>query len=111
MEWYPDVGNEVMTMWHLDLRPGADRERASALLMNEYRENLLFAWPMSNLPQFLLAATWTGSMKDLKDLQARLRKEAAFGRLVPNILYTGYMLDTWRDELLMKWAGPKEKSG
>lgn len=106
MEWYPDAANDIICMWQLDLRPGVDQQKASAVLMNRYAANLLFVMPLSNLPGFLLAATWTGSMKDLKDLQTRLGKEPPFARVVPNVLYTGNLLDTWRDELLMKWAGP-----
>lgn len=111
MEWYPDVGNDVITMWQLDLRPTADREEAAALLVNKYEPNLLFTMLFSNLPRSVTIATWTGSMKELRDLQAHIGKEAPFARVVPNVLYTGYLCDTWRDELLMKWAGPKEASG
>ncbi len=110
MEWYPDVGNDVITMWHMDLRPTADREKALALLANRYEPNLLFTMLFSNLPRSLTMATWTGSMKELRDLQSRIGKEDPFARTVPNVLYTGYMLDTWRDELLKKWAGPKERT-
>ncbi len=110
MEWYPDVGNDVITMWQLDLNPSAERGEASALLANKYEPNLLFTMLFSNLPRSLTIATWTGSMKELRDLQAHIGKEAPFARVVPNVLYTGYMYDTWRDELLMKWAGPKELS-
>ncbi len=111
MEWYPDVGNDVITMWQLDLRSAAEREQALALLVNRYEPNLLFTMLFSNLPRSLTVGTWTGSMKELRDLQTRLGKEAPFARVVPNVLYTGYMFDTWRDELLLKWAGPKELSG
>lgn len=108
LEWYPDTANDIMCMWQLDLKPSMDRAKAAALLMNRYAGNLLFVWPMSNLPHLLLAATWTGSTKDLRDLQTRLENEEPLARLVPNVLYTGYMFDTWRDALLMKWAGPSE---
>ncbi len=111
MEWYPDVGNDVITMWQLELRPAAGREQALALLMNQYESNLLFTMLFSNLPRSLTIATWTGSMKELRDLQTHIGKEPPFARVVPNVLYTGYMYDTWRDELVMKWAGPKERSG
>lgn len=110
MEWYPDAANDIICMWQLDLRPGAVRDEAAVLLTNKYPGNLLFTMPLSNLPGFLLAATWTGSMKDLRDLQGRLGKEKPFARLVPNVLYTGTMLDTWRDALLLKWAGPAERT-
>ncbi len=110
MEWYPDAANDIISMWHLDLGPSATREEALALLANQYGPNLLFTMPMSNLPRFLLAATWTGSMKKLKDLQGRMGQEKILARAVPNILYTGRIFDTWRDDLLMKWAGPEDVS-
>lgn len=109
MEWYPDAANDIICMWQLELTPTADRDEATVLLMNKYAGNLLFAWPMSNLPRLLLVATWTGSMKGLKDLQTRFGQEKPFVRVVPNVLYTGYMFDTWRDALLMKWAGASER--
>ncbi|HII39888.1 MAG TPA: AsnC family transcriptional regulator [Thermoplasmata archaeon] len=110
MEWYPDAANDIICMWRLDLKPGTSRDEAATLLMNKYAGNLLFAMPLSNLPGLVLTATWTGSMKDLKDLQTRFGNEGPFARVVPNVLYTGYMLDTWRDALLMKWAGPIERT-
>lgn len=110
IEWYPDAANDIISVWHLDIEPSATREEAAARLMNAYEPNLLFAWLMSNLPRFVLAATWTGSTKELRDVRTRIDQEKAFARAVPNILYTGYMFDTWRDELLLKWAGPKEHS-
>ena len=108
MEWYPDAGNDIISMWHLDLAPSARREEAVALLVNRHEPNLLFTMQLSNLPRFLLGATWTGSMKELRDLQAQVGRDKAFARAVPNILYTGYMLETWRDDLLLKWAGANE---
>lgn len=108
MEWYPDAANDIITMWHLDLVPGTTRDKVATRLVNGYHDNLLFVMPMSNLPQFLLIATWTGSMKELKDLDTRIRREKDVSRVVPNVLYTGYMFDTWRDRLLLQWAGPKE---
>ena len=68
MDWYPDATNDIICQWHLDLAPGADRNQALALLANRYGGNLLFTMPMGNMPRFILGATWTGSMKDLKDL-------------------------------------------
>lgn len=106
MEWYPDKGNDVCAMWELDLRPSEDRGQALALLVNKYEPNLLFTMLFSNLPRSLMIATWTGSMKELRDLHTQIAAEAPFARVVPNVLYTGYLYDTWRDELLMKWAGP-----
>ena len=111
MEWYPDVSNDIITIWHIDLAPSASREPAVALLTNKYGGNLLFTMAFANLPRFLLAGTWAGSMKELRDLQEQIGHETPIARAVPNVLYTGYMFDTWRDELITKWAGAKERTG
>ncbi len=110
MDWYPDAANDVISIWHLDVAPTASREEALALLANRYGQGLLFTMILTNFPRFFVAATWTGSMKDLRDLHVRIAQEKVFARAVPNVLYTGKMFDTWRDDLLMKWAGPKEPS-
>jgi hypothetical protein len=39
-------------------------------------------------------------MKELKEIQQRLEKEETVASIVSNILYTGYIFDTWRDELV-----------
>ena len=107
MEWYPDAANDVIALWHLDLGPGADRDKATALLTNRYGPNLLFTMAFGNLPRLVFAGTWAGSMKELRDLQDRIGLEAPFARASPNVLYTGYMYDTWRDRLVGAWAGAR----
>ncbi len=109
MEWYPDASNDIIGIWHLDLGPGASREKALALLANKYGGNLLFTMAFGNLPRFVLAGTWAGSMKELRDLQDQIGREEPFARVVPNVLYTGYMFDTWRDDLITTWAGGKDR--
>ncbi len=110
MDWYPDAANDVISMWHIEVGPSATREEVIALLANKYGQNLLFTMVLNNLPRSLLIATWTGSMKELRDLRTGFAQEKALARAIPNVLYTGYLLDTWRDSLLMKWAGPEEKT-
>lgn len=111
MEWYPDAANDVIAMWHVDVSPSVSRDEAISLLTNSYGKKLLFTMAFSNTPRFFIAATWTGSMKELHDLHTQFGQEKRFARAVPNVIYTGKMFDTWRDELIMKWAGPKEPNG
>jgi hypothetical protein len=64
--------------------------------------NLLFYWSFSNLSNELMAVVWTNTMKELKEIQERLAKEGIFESIIPNILYVGYIFETWRDDILIK---------
>jgi len=111
LEWYPDDSSDIMTMWHLQLRPGADRESVLARLQGEYAPNLLYPFVFSNLPGLWIVPGWTSTMKELKGIEERLRSETWFERVVPNVMYSGRMFDTWRDRLLVEWAAPLGRPG
>ncbi len=110
IEWYPDVSNDVVTMFHLQLAPSADKGRVYGVL-EKYRPNVLFSVAFSNLPNLMLSFVWTNTMKELKDLQKRIQDEAVFESVMPNVLYTGYMFDTWRDKILLERGAPYRLQG
>jgi hypothetical protein len=62
--------------------------------------NLLFYWSFSNLPNELMAVVWTNTMKEMKEIQERFAKENMFESIIPNILYVGYIFETWRDTVV-----------
>lgn len=104
LEWYPDVSNDIMTIFHLQLRASEDREAACRHMMKEYSPNLFFFFTFSNLPQFLLGFVWASSMKELQAIRKGLQGEEILASLVPNILYTGQIFQTWRDKLVSERA-------
>ncbi len=108
-EWYPDRSDDILPVFHIRLRPGEDKPKAIATVMNAYAADLLFLWTFSNLPGLLLPAFWTNSMAGLKDLEARLREEPAFESVMTNVLYTGRTFDTWRDSLLQERAALRSR--
>lgn len=108
-EWYPDRSDDILPVFHIRLRPGEEKAKAIATMMNGYAANLLFLWTFSNLPGLLLPAFWTDSMAGLKELEARLRKEPAFESVMTNVLYTGRTFDTWRDSLMQERAALRSK--
>jgi len=65
-----------------------------------YFPNMLFYWSLSNLPNELLSLWWTSTIKELRDVQQWLASEETIASTVSNILYTGYIFETWRDELV-----------
>ena len=49
-------------------------------------------------------------MKETKEIQESFENERAFESVIPNILYTGYIFDAWRDELLQERGALPRKS-
>jgi Lrp/AsnC family transcriptional regulator for asnA, asnC and gidA len=99
MHWYPDTSNDIFSTMHLRLKPDANRD-AVARVLKSYYPNLLFYYPFINIPNELLCFLWTNTMKELKEIQQHLVSEEIVASIVPNILYTGYIFDTWRNELV-----------
>jgi DNA-binding Lrp family transcriptional regulator len=106
IQWYPDTSNDIFSTVHLRLRPDAKRDEVAHILKG-YFPNLLFYYPFINIPNELLCFLWTNTMKQLKEIQQRLVDEKIVASTVPNILYTGYIFDTWRDNLVRPQATSK----
>ena len=106
IKWYPDASNDIMTIFHLYLTPAADKGIVCPLLVKKYAPNVLFCMLFSNLPTLMLCFVWTNTMKELRDIHARLDHEEALDSVVPNVLYAGYIFDTWRDALVLERGTP-----
>jgi Lrp/AsnC family leucine-responsive transcriptional regulator len=101
VEWYPDKSNDIMTLMDIHLKPDVDKKVAFEI-MKKYAPNTLFFWTYVNLPNVLTYAVWTNTMNELQTLREKLEKEPYVSSVVPNILYTGFLFDTWRDKLVEK---------
>jgi DNA-binding Lrp family transcriptional regulator len=104
LKWYPDKGNDIITIFHTRTRPGVRFDQQD--LTRKYLPNLLYIMTFSNLPGEHLLVTWTRSMKDLKELGARIEGEEVFESVSPSILYTGVIYPTWRDKLTEERGKP-----
>jgi DNA-binding Lrp family transcriptional regulator len=103
MEWYPDVSNDIISLIHLRVKPQADKNTMDRVL-RKYAPNMVFYWGFSNLPDTFIAMVWTNTMKALQQIRENLEKEADLQSAAPNLLYTGYIFRTWRDQLLEEKA-------
>ena len=110
IQWYPDASNDIMTFFHLNLKASADKGNFGSLLLQKYTPNLLFYWSFINLPNQLVCVVWTNTMRKLQDIRKSLQSEEALESVVPNVLYTGYIFDTWRDKLLSEKGKPAHKT-
>lgn len=100
LEWYPDKSNDIITLLDLHLKPNADMEILAYKMLRKYSPNVLFYWSFVNVPNVLTYVVWTNSMSELQRLCENLEKEPGVASTVTNILYTGYIFDTWRDKLV-----------
>jgi len=99
IEWYPDASNDIITIFHIHLKPEADKNVMDGIF-KKYTPYIMFYWGFSNIPNFYVAFAWTSTMKELQTLRESLENESVIRSLSPNILYTGYIFKTWRDQLL-----------
>jgi DNA-binding Lrp family transcriptional regulator len=100
LEWYPDKSNDIITLLDLHLKPNADMEILAYKMLRKYSPNVLFYWSFVNVPNVLTYVVWTNSMNELQRLCENLEKEPGIASTVTNILYTGYIFNTWRDKLV-----------
>ena len=102
LEWYPDKSNDIITLVDVHLKPEVDLGVASFQILRKYEPNTLFFWCFVNVANTLTYTVWTNSMNELQTLRESLEKEPGVVSVVPNILYTGYIFETWRDRLVQK---------
>ncbi len=101
IEWYPDVSNDIMTIFHFHLKSGTDKNAIGEIL-NKFWPNMIFYWGFSNIPNSFLAFVWTNTMKELKSIREGFEQEATVQSVSANILYTGYIFKTWINRLVEK---------
>ncbi len=98
IDWYPDASNDIMSVFHVTLKNDANPQTADLILQNHY-PNTLFYWGFSNIPNSYVYMVWTPTSKELKDVRESLEKNPAVQSAAPNIVYTGCMFPTWRDQI------------
>jgi Lrp/AsnC family leucine-responsive transcriptional regulator len=98
IEWYPDASNDIITAFHVRLKPEAEKNAAD-LLVRKYSPNVMFYWGFSNIPNSYLFLVWTGTTKELRDMRERFECEATVQTVAPNVIFTGYIFNIWRDHV------------
>ncbi len=98
IEWYPDASNDIMSIFHVNLKDDANPNIPNIILQNHY-PNTLFYWSFANIPGSYVFMIWTPTSKELKEIRESMEQELALKSVAPNIIYTGYIFKTWRDEI------------
>jgi Lrp/AsnC family leucine-responsive transcriptional regulator len=105
IEWYPDESNDIMSIFHVRMKTSAEKNAAD-LLVKKYFPNAMFYWGFSNIPDTYLFFVWTSTSKELKDTRERFETEAAVQSATPNVIFTGYIFPSWRDQIPSKRGFP-----
>ncbi len=109
LEWYPDKSNDIMTIFHLNRTTSIDKITIDHIIQ-KYAPNVIYPIYFSNLPNLILCVVWTNNIKDLRAFQERFEAEQQFDSIVTNILYSGNIYKTWRDDLLEEKGKPTQNS-
>lgn len=96
--WYPDASNDIMSIFHVQLKSDAAPYAANLILQKHY-PNTLFYWGFSNIPNSYVFMVWTPTSKELKELRESFEQNPAVQSVSPNVVYTGYILSSWRDQI------------
>jgi DNA-binding Lrp family transcriptional regulator len=98
IDWYPDESNDIISICHIRIKNDANPNAANLILQKHY-PNMLFYWSFSNIPCSYFFLAWTPTSKELRQIRENLEKENSVESVSPNIVYTGYIFPTWRDEI------------
>ncbi len=98
IEWYPDASNDIISIFHITLKPDSNPNTANLILQKHY-PNTLFYWSFSNIPNMYVFMAWTPSTKELRELRENIEQESTVQSVAPNMIYTGYIFPIWRDQI------------
>ena len=98
IEWYPDASNDIISAFHIHLKPDVNPNTPNVIIQ-KYYPNTLFYWGFSNIPNEYIFFVWTPTSKELKEIRDKIEQEPTIQSVAPNIIFTGYVLKTWRDEI------------
>jgi DNA-binding Lrp family transcriptional regulator len=98
IDWYPDASNDIMSIFHMQLKSDANPNAAN-LILQKYYPNTLFYWSLTNLPNNYIFMVWTPTSKDLKTTRENIEQETAISSVTPNVIFAGYIFDSWRNQI------------
>jgi DNA-binding Lrp family transcriptional regulator len=98
IEWYPDASNDIMSVFQVNLKAEANPQAPNLILQKHY-PNTLFYWSFSNIPNSYIFMVWTPTTKELKEIRESFEQEPTVQSAAPNIIFTGYIFKTWRDQI------------
>ncbi len=106
VEFYPDTSNDILAIFHLSLKTSVDKSGVASLLLKKYSPNIFYFIAISNLPTLCLCFVLTNTLKQMDDIRQSFENEGIFESITLNLLQTGNIFETWRDDFLRKKGSP-----
>ena len=100
IRWFPCECRDIIAMFQVELRPGADRAAVRSALVRGHGAHVVEAMVFSNLPNLLILVTWSTSSKEVEELQRAIEADGSVSSVMADILYKGCPFDSWRDKLV-----------
>ena len=98
IDWYPDASNDIMSIFHVHLQDEVNPNTANLILQKHY-PNTIFYWGFSNIPNSYIFMVWTPTSKELKGVRESFECNPAIQSVTPNVIFTGYIFQIWRDQI------------
>ncbi len=85
IEWYPDASNDIMSIFHVNIKDNANPNAANIILQKHY-PHTIFYWSFTNIPGSYVFMVWTPTTKELKDIRESIEQEPAVRSVAPNMI-------------------------
>lgn len=102
LEWYPSASRDIISMVDCTLDKTVNKEEKKWTLFGEYAPHLLYPFTFVNIQNTVKCLVWTDTMNTLKSISGKMKKDPEITRVVPDILFDGYIYDTWRDSMIQE---------
>jgi DNA-binding Lrp family transcriptional regulator len=100
IQWRPDYSNDIVALFHINLKDGASKLDAIKRLHEGYPFNMVFISSFGNIPGLILATVWTKSLKEVSEMVDGLMGQGCFESITPNVICEGNFFDTWKEKML-----------
>jgi DNA-binding Lrp family transcriptional regulator len=97
INWYPDAANDIVSMTHIKTMQGSNLDENT--LKKDFNPSLIMIFQPINATREFLCITWSPTMKEMRTLTERIRADPRIESATPNILYMGWLFNTWRDQI------------
>jgi DNA-binding Lrp family transcriptional regulator len=93
----PYVEGDFITLMHVMLEDNTDKNLVIAQLIKKCGPSIIFFLPFTNLPEEVLAITWSKTTKDLDELQRKICDDDLVCSTNSNLVYRVDYFETWQD--------------